>query len=448
MDYKTTLDYLYSQLPMFTRDGASAFKKDLTNTLELCKRLGDPHKKFKSVHIAGTNGKGSTSHMLAAILQTAGYKTGLYTSPHLRDFRERIRIDGGMISEQHVIDFVKDHRQDFEDIRPSFFEMTVAMAFDAFAQAKVDIAVIEVGLGGRLDSTNVITPLLSVITNIGWDHMNMLGDTLPLIAGEKAGIIKPGIPTIVGEYQNEVADVFINKAKSENAPISFASEDWFLKSEIGDQKSEVGSRKSEVLDYLQFDISKKKSPFTTHHSPLTTQHLQLDLPGTYQLKNVKTVLSAVEELRRQGFAISDEQIKTALKQVKKLTGLHGRWETLTHHPLTICDTGHNPEGITEVLKNIESTPHENLHIVMGMVNDKDISKILAMLPKHATYYFCKPDIPRGLDAELLQQKAESFGLHGEIYVSVNAALKTAQSQADKNDLVFVGGSTFVVAEIV
>lgn len=430
MDYQQTLDYLYSQLPMFTRDGASAFKKDLTNTLELCKRLGDPHKKFKSVHIAGTNGKGSTSHMLAAILQKAGYKTGLYTSPHLRDFRERIRINGLMINEDDVIDFVKEHRQDFEDIKPSFFEMTVAMAFDAFAKAKVDIAIIEVGLGGRLDSTNVITPLFSVITNIGWDHMNMLGDTLPLIAGEKAGVIKPGIPVIVGEYQTEVADVFISKAQSENAPISFSSEEWFLKP--------VGSWKSE---YLDFEIHKKDSGFKT-------QDLTLDLSGTYQLKNVKTVLSAVEELRRQGFMISDEQIKTALMQVKKLTGLHGRWETLTHHPLTICDTGHNPEGIAEVLKNIEKTPHVNLHMVMGVVNDKDISKILAMLPKHATYYFCKPDIPRGLDAQLLQQKAETFGLHGEIYISVKAALKTAQMWADQNDLVFVGGSTFVVAEIV
>jgi dihydrofolate synthase/folylpolyglutamate synthase len=436
MDYKATLDYLYSQLPMFTRDGASAFKKDLTNTLELCKRLGGPHKKFKSVHIAGTNGKGSTSHMLAAILQTAGYKTGLYTSPHLRDFRERIRINGEMISEEHVIDFVKAHRQDFEDIKPSFFEMTVAMAFDAFANARVDIAIIEVGLGGRLDSTNVITPLFSVITNIGWDHMNMLGDTLQLIAGEKAGVIKPGIPVIVGEYQPEVADVFINKAKAENAPLSFASEEWEI------LKSEVGSRKSEdALEYLEFEIQKKDSE-------LKTQNLRLDLPGIYQLKNVKTVLSAVTELRRQDFSISDEQVKTALSSVKKQTGLHGRWEILSHRPLTICDTGHNPEGIAEVLKNIESTPHENLHIVMGVVNDKDISKILVMLPKHANYYFCKPDIPRGLDAGLLQQKAEIFGLHGEIYVSANAALKSAQSRADKNDLVFVGGSTFVVAEIV
>lgn len=435
MDFQTTLDYLYSQLPMFTRDGPSAFKKDLTNTLELCKRLNNPQDKFKSVHIAGTNGKGSTSHMLAAILQTSGYKTGLYTSPHLKDFRERIRINGEMIGEQHVIDFVAQHKTDFEDIKPSFFEMTVAMAFDAFAKEKVDIAVIEVGLGGRLDSTNIIKPLLSVITNIGWDHMNMLGDTKQLIAGEKAGVIKEGIPVIIGEYQPDVADIFINKAKEVNAPLSFASEEWFLKSEVRNQKSEVGQK------YIEFQVTKKDSG-------LSTQDLRLDLPGTYQLKNVKAVLSAVEELRRQGFNITDEHIQTALKQVKKLTGLHGRWEVLSHHPLTICDTGHNPEGITEVLKNIESVSYEKLHFVMGVVNDKDISKILAMLPKNAVYYFCKPNIPRGLDADSLKQQAAGFGLQGKNYSTVKAAYDAARNNAAKNDLVFVGGSTFVVAEVV
>jgi len=429
MDYQKTLDYLYSQLPMFTRDGASAFKKDLTNTLELCKRLGNPQHQFKSVHVGGTNGKGSTSHMLAAILQTAGYKTGLYTSPHLRDFRERIRIDGEMISEQHVIDFVENHKRDFEEIKPSFFEMTVAMAFDAFAREKVDIAIIEVGLGGRLDSTNVITPLLSVITNIGWDHMNMLGDTLQLIAGEKAGIIKPGIPVIVGEYQQEVADVFREKARQENSVINFASDEW-----------KVYPGGINEIEYLDFKIEKI--------SPLLYLHLQLDLLGTYQLKNIKPVMSAVQELKKQRFVITDDDIRTALRQVKTLTGLHGRWETLSHHPLTICDTGHNPEGITEVLKGIESTPHDNLHFVIGVVNDKDISKILAMLPKPATYYFCKPDIPRGLNAESLKEQAENFGLHGDMYISVKAAFNAAQGNAGKHDLVFVGGSTFVVAEIV
>jgi len=437
MDYAQTLDYLYSQLPMFTRDGPSAFKKDLTNTLELCKRLGDPQHQFKSVHVAGTNGKGSTSHMLAAILQTAGYKTGLYTSPHLRDFRERIRINGDMISEQQVISFVEKHKTDFEEIKPSFFEMTVGMAFDEFAREKVDIAVVEVGLGGRLDSTNIITPLLSLITNIGWDHVNMLGDTLQLIAGEKAGIIKPRIPVIVGEYQPEVADVFIKKAELENAPISFASAIWHIESD----SPWTMDHRPWTKEYLDFEIQK-------NDSPLTTFNLQLDLPGTYQLKNVKAVLSAIDELREQGYEITDEHIKIALSQVKVLTGLHGRWEVLSRDPLTICDTGHNPEGITEVLKNIEAVAYDQLHFVMGVVNDKDISKILAMLPKKAIYYFCKPDIPRGLDAESLKQKAESFGLGGEVYPSVKAAFRAAQSAAGENDLVFVGGSTFVVAEVV
>ena len=430
MNYQQTLDYLYSQLPMFTRDGPSAFKKDLTNTLALCERLDNPQNKFKSVHVGGTNGKGSTSHMLAAILQVAGYKTGLYTSPHLLDFRERIRINGEMISEQLVIDFVAEHKPDFEEIKPSFFEMTVAMAFDVFARERVDIAVIEVGLGGRLDSTNVITPLVSVITNIGWDHTNMLGNTLQLIAGEKAGIIKPHIPVIIGEYQPEVDQIFVDKAKEQESPISFASRQWEV-----EEKDEPG------MESLEITVTRKDS------RPKTLD-LQLDLSGTYQLKNVKAVLSTVEELRKQGYTISDEHVQTALHQVKKITGLHGRWEILSHNPLVICDTGHNPEGITEVLKNIESINHDHLHFVMGVVNDKDISKILAMLPKEATYYFCKPDIPRGLDAENLKQQAAGFGLNGVAYPSVKAALKEARSVAVLNDLVFVGGSTFVVAEII
>jgi dihydrofolate synthase/folylpolyglutamate synthase len=431
MNYQQTLDYLYTQLPMFTRVGASAFKKDLTNTLALCELLDNPQHKFKSVHVGGTNGKGSTSHMLAAILQTAGYKTGLYTSPHLKDFRERVRINGQMISEQTVIDFVARYKPDFEVIEPSFFEMTVALAFDVFAKEKVDIAVIEVGLGGRLDSTNVISPLLSVITNIGWDHMNMLGDTLQLIAAEKAGIIKPSTPVIIGEFQQEVADVFIEKAKLENAEITFASE--------GELKIESTKLKDSSLDLLDVAVTAQD---------LNTYNLQLDLPGTYQLKNLKTVLSAVDELRRQGFIITNQHITTALKQVKTLTGLHGRWEVLSHNPLTICDTGHNPEGITEVLKNIATVPYQQLHFVIGMVNDKDLSKVLAMLPANATYYFCRPDIPRGLEAENLKQQAESFRLHGEAYPSVITALKTARGNAGEKDLVFIGGSTFVVAEVV
>ncbi|MDB5132889.1 MAG: fgs [Mucilaginibacter sp.] len=440
MNYKTTLQYLYSQLPLFTRVGQSAYKADLVNTLELCKRLNNPQNKFRSVHVGGTNGKGSTSHMLAAILQVAGYKTGLYTSPHLKDFRERIRINGKMIKKQEVVDFVAAHKADFDEIKPSFFEMTVGLAFDIFAREKVDIAVVEVGLGGRLDSTNIITPLLSVITNIGWDHMNMLGDTLQLIAAEKAGIIKPGIPVIIGEQQPEVAQIFIDKAKQGDSPITFASELFVVR----DRRLEIGDQRSEALvdEFLDIQI------IPTQDSGLKTLDLKLDLPGIYQLKNIKTVLAAVEELRHQGFQITDDHIKTALRQVKTLTGLHGRWEMLNKDPLTICDTGHNPEGITEVLKNIAAVPYEHLHFVIGVVNDKDISKILAMLPKNATYYFCKPDIPRGLEAESLKQKAESFGLHGDTYFSVKAAFDTAQQNAGKNDLVFVGGSTFVVAEVV
>ena len=435
MDYNQTIQYLYTQLPMFTRDGASAFKKDLTNTLALCDVLDNPQHKFKSVHVAGTNGKGSTSHMLAAILQVAGYKTGLYTSPHLKDFRERIRINGQMISEQAVIDFVANHKLDFERIEPSFFEMTVALAFDIFAKEKVDIAVIEVGLGGRLDSTNIITPLLSVITNIGWDHMNMLGDTLQLIAAEKAGIIKPHVPVIIGEHQPAVAQIFLNKALKENSKIDFASEDWDIVSESTD------------IDTLSVEVQKQLLP-TFAYSDAPVLNLQLDLPGTYQVKNLKTVLSAVEELQNQGFNITDEHIIAALKQVKTLTGLHGRWEVLNRQPLTICDTGHNPEGIAEVLKNIVAVVYKKLHFVIGMVNDKDLSKVLAMLPKNALYYFCKPDIPRGLDAENIREQAAAFGLTGKAYPSVKAALQTAQANADNDDLVFVGGSTFVVAEAV
>ena len=430
MDYQQTLDYLYTQLPVFTRVGASAYKEDLTNTIALLNILDNPEHKFKSVHVGGTNGKGSTSHMLAAILQVAGYKTGLYTSPHLKDFRERIRINGAMISEQTVIDFVADHKSDFERIQPSFFEMTVALAFDVFAKEQVDIAIVEVGLGGRLDSTNVINPLLSIITNIGWDHMNLLGDTLQKIAAEKAGIIKPSTPAIIGEYQPEVADVFINKAKQQNAGLLFASED---KSEVKIQNSK------EHLEFLEINASQSSHP---------DLHILLDLPGTYQLNNVRTVLTAVDELRKQGFTITDEHITTALKQVKTLTGLHGRWEVLNRNPLTICDTGHNPEGITEVLKNIASVNYEHLHFVIGMVNDKDISKVLSMLPGKATYYFCRPDIPRGLEAESIREKAAGFGLHGEAYGSVKEALQAAQANATDKDLVFVGGSTFVVAEVV
>jgi dihydrofolate synthase/folylpolyglutamate synthase len=435
MTYQQTLDYLYQQLPVFTRVGASAFKKDLTNTLLLCEKLDNPQQQFKSIHVGGTNGKGSTSHMLAAVLQTAGYKTGLYTSPHLKDFRERIRINGEMIPEDEVVNFVAEQQENIDTIQPSFFEMTVAMAFAYFARKQVDIAIIEVGLGGRLDSTNVISPLLSVITNIGWDHMNLLGNTLPEIASEKAGIIKQKTPVVIGEYQPEVAAVFTEKAKLENAPLRFASEDWTLQ-KIGNQ--------NQLAEYLEVQVEAIHKTVTTS----TNSILKLDLTGSYQLKNLKTVLSAVDELRKQGFNIPADAVFTALKEVKKLTGLNGRWQILNKQPLIICDTGHNPEGIAEVLENIAATPYEHLHFILGMVNDKDSSKVLSLLPKKATYYFCKPDIPRGLPASLLKEQAENHGLQGNDFSSVKEALMAAKNMAQPNDLIFAGGSTFVVAELV
>lgn len=429
MNYPETLDYLYTRLPMFSRTGASAMTKDLNNTIALCKVLGNPERNFKSVHVAGTNGKGSTSHMLAAILQTAGYKTGLYTSPHLKDFRERVRVNGAMISEEAVVNFVADHQKDFDTIQPSFFEMTVGLAFDVFAREKVDIAIIETGLGGRLDSTNVITTLLSVITNIGWDHMDLLGNTLPLIAAEKAGIIKRGVPVIIGEKQHEVEQVFIDKSKEQHAPIVFADDEWDINTQG-------------AVGYLTLAIEAINRIDGQHNL------YELDLTGSYQLKNVRTVLSAVVQLRKQGFDITYQHIKTALANVKMLTGLRGRWDVINSQPLTICDTGHNPDGILEVLKNIESTPYQNLHMVIGMVSDKDSSKVLSLLPKSAAYYFCRPDIPRGLDANVLKAKAEDYQLKGNAYASVFEALLAAQKNAGRYDLVFVGGSTFVVAEAI
>jgi len=422
--YADTLHYLYAQLPMFTRVGASAYKKDLHNTLALCKALHNPEHTFKSVHIGGTNGKGSSSHMLAAILQTAGYKTGLYTSPHLTDFRERIRINGQMIPEQEVIAFVNSHQTLFEELKPSFFEATVGLAFDYFAKQEVDIAIIEVGLGGRLDSTNVINPLLSLITNIGLDHQDILGNTLEEIAGEKAGIIKTNTPIIIGEKQAEIAQLFEKKAKEANAKILFASDYWTI-------------------------TTKETAPLLVVNAHSSKQNLELvlDLRGSYQVKNLAGVLTTVDELRQQGFKISEEHLKTALKQVTSLTGLQGRWQTLQQQPLVICDTGHNEDGVKEVLKNITNTPHQNLHLVWGMVKDKDVAKILALLPKEASYYFCQPNIPRGKPAEELAQDAQKYQLKGQTYTSVAEAYQQAKSHAQPNDLVFVGGSTFVVAEV-
>lgn len=434
MTYHQAVDYLYSRLPMFSRIGSSAIKKDLTNTLELCRRLGNPQHKFKTVHVGGTNGKGSVSHMLAAILQTAGYKTGLYTSPHLRDFRERIRVNGEMIPENYVSNFVENQEKNIEEISPSFFEVTVALAFDYFAEQQVDIAVIEVGLGGRLDSTNIITPLLSVITNIGYDHVNILGDTLPQIAAEKAGIIKPGVPVVIGEKQEETQEVFLKKAKESDANLVFASEEW----SVTGQPADINVPESQRIAIHPPSAS----------IPSVPSVLELDLTGVYQLKNIKTVLSAVRHLQIQGFAISSEDISVALRQVKKLTGLMGRWQVLARDPLIICDTGHNEDGVREVIKSLRSVTYRRLHIVMGMVKDKDITKVLGLMPHEAAYYFCQPDIERAKPAAELAAEAAKAGLKGSHYSSVQEALTAAKRAAAQEDLIYIGGSTFVVAEVI
>lgn len=447
MNYSETIQYLYSRLPMFTRDGQSAIKPGLQNIEAFCELLDNPHKRYKSIHIGGTNGKGSVSHILAAILQTAGYKTGLYTSPHLRDFRERIRVNGQMISEEEVIGFVAGYDKDIDHIKPSFFETTLALAFDHFAKEKVDVAVIEVGLGGRLDSTNIIKPELSVITNIGYDHTDILGNTLQEIAKEKAGIIKKNTPVVIGQRQEEIADVFIAKAKESGSEIVFASDEFKIqKSKINIQKAESDKFENDH-DFLAVTVTPVQS--SNHQiTKSSNQNYLLDLTGSYQLKNLATVLSSVEQLRKQGFQITDEHVRLALKQVKALTGLMGRWQTLSKNPLIICDTGHNEDGIKEVLKNIEATNFKNLHLVIGMVKDKDISKVLQLLPKKATYYFCQPNIPRAKPAAELATEAALKGLTGLAYPSVAEALEVAKKQAEADDLIFVGGSTFVVAEVV
>ena len=427
MNYSQTVEYLYSRLPMFTRVGVMAFKKDLDNTIALCSALGNPQSKFKTIHVGGTNGKGSTSHMLAAILQKAGYKTGLYTSPHLKDFRERIRVNGKMMSKGFVTNFVKEQQDLISQIEPSFFEVTVGMAFSYFEQEKVDVAVIEVGLGGRLDSTNIIQPDLSVITNISLDHTNMLGNTLGEIAFEKAGIIKANTPAIIGERHPETDSVFIKKAHDQNAALSFAADELNV------------ANVSKQSSTLKLDILQKNQ--------LLLKGLRLDLTGTYQLKNILTVVEAVQELRKIGYKIPDNALYQALKNVKKLTGLHGRWETLAKNPLIICDTGHNKAGITQVMQNIAQTPHRSLHMVIGMVKDKDINAVLALLPKNANYYFCQPQLERALPASDLATQASSYQLKGKIFDTVNEALVHAKTKAAAEDLIFVGGSTFVVAEI-
>ena len=404
MDYNQTIAWLFTQLPMYQRVGTDAFKKNLDNIIELCEYLGNPQNKIKTIHVAGTNGKGSTSHMMASVLQEAGYKVGLYTSPHLKDFRERIKISGQMIAEESVISFVKDNATIIEEVKPSFFEITVAMAFDYYAKAKVDVAVIETGLGGRLDSTNIITPLVSVITNIGLDHQAMLGNTLELIAYEKAGIIKHKIPTIIGRTQNETTPVFEQKAKDMNSPILFVGDKFY-------------------------------------------PNYELDLKGHYQSENAKTAFWALE-LLKPDFDIKKQHLEKGFSNVIKNTGLLGRWHVLNTVPLTIADTAHNEDGLNAVLTQIKEQDYEHLHCVLGFVNDKDVAKILKVFPKNASFYYAKPQIPRGMENDELLKITKKCQREGKFFDSVKDALEAAKHKASDKDMVYVGGSTFVVAEVV
>lgn len=405
MNYRETLDWMFTQLPMYQRQGASAYKVDLHNTIQLAAYLENPETKFKSIHVAGTNGKGSTSHMLASVLQEAGYKIGLYTSPHLKDFRERIRINGATISEEYVIDFISKHQPYLESNQLSFFEMTVGMAFQYFAESQVDIAVIEVGLGGRLDSTNIITPEISVITNIGLDHTRFLGDTLTAIASEKAGIIKEGVPVVIGRNTEETAKVFIEVANASHSPLFFAE-----------------------------DCSCKIYPS--------------DLKGSYQRENMRTVLQTIDLIKSKGWSISENDIKKGLQNVVRNTYLLGRWQILQKKPKVICDTAHNQDGLKMVMKQLIEEECDHLHVVLGVVDDKDLDTILPLFPVQARYYFSRPDILRGLDEKKLKKEASKFNLIGEDYSSVTEAYEAALQKATDKDVVYVGGSTFVVAEII
>lgn len=428
MTYQEALDYIYNSLPMFHRTGKAAYKANLDNTHALDAHFNYPHKNFKTIHIAGTNGKGSVSHMIASVLQEAGYKTGLYTSPHLKDFRERIKINGVMISEKNIADFITINKAFLEEIKPSFFEMTVALAFDFFAKEKIDIAVVEVGLGGRLDSTNIISPELSVITNISYDHTDLLGDTLAKIAVEKAGIIKKNIPVLIGEKSYETSEIFIEKSKENEAPIYFAEEKFSAKP--------VGCDSF----YQSFSICKNdKTEF---------ENVLIDLPGSYQQKNIVTAISAIEILIEKGFRINRENILSGLKNAAAKTGLMGRWQVLSENPLVVCDTGHNEAGMKYIARQIRSVSYKKLHIVLGAVNDKDIDSMLSQLPREAQYYFTKAKIPRALDEQILKEKAQKFHLNGHTFSSVMEALNAAKSEASENDMIFIGGSTFVVAEVI
>ena len=430
LTYPEVLDFLYSQLPMFQRTGPAAYKDNLDNTLRLDQIFGNPHRSFRTVHVAGTNGKGSVSHMLASIFQDAGYKTGLYTSPHLKDFRERIKVNGEMISEEAVVSFTRKYLEinETEALEPSFFELTVSMAFDYFRTMAVDIAIIEVGLGGRLDSTNIITPEVSVITNISFDHMALLGDTLPKIAGEKAGIIKTGIPVVIGESSPETDFVFVQAAKKMETSIVFADQEY-------------------RADYSMLTLEGKQSLNITRNGISVYPDLQIDLLGIYQRHNVPTVLKTIDILNEKGWNLIEKNIRSGLKNTIQNTGLMGRWQIIGANPMIICDTGHNPAGIKIVMEQINQTAYKNLHMIIGLVNDKDQDEVLSLLPVNAHYYFTKASIPRATDPDQLARLAARFGLKGSCFNTVREALSSAIGNADKNDLIFVGGSTFVVAEI-
>jgi dihydrofolate synthase/folylpolyglutamate synthase len=426
MNYKETLKYLFQQLPMYQRIGGAAFKKDLTNIIALCDHLGQPQHQFKSIHIGGTNGKGSTAHMVAAVLQSAGNRVGLYTSPHYKDFRERIKINGQLVPESFIVDFVNEHRSFLETLKPSFFEITVAIAFDYFARQKVDVAVIEVGLGGRLDSTNIILPVAAAITNISFDHMQFLGNTLAAIAGEKAGIIKPNIPVTIGEEHVETKAVFNEKAKEVQAPIVFASQHY---------NAQVNKEKDTTTI---FDVY--------HKDQLKFEALELDGQGPYQAANLQTALQLIDTLPVE-LQVDSDSIRYGLKHLRKLTYYIGRWQFIQESPKILCDSAHNEDGIKQAMKGLLKIPHQHLHIVLGMVTDKEPETLLQYFPATASYYFCKPDVPRGQKPEIIQSAALKYNLKGDVYSSVKEALKSAGNKASADDLIYIGGSIFVVAEV-
>jgi len=433
MIYKDAINFLYAQAPMFQQVGRQGYKSGLENSEFLDKYFGFPHRKYRTIHVGGTNGKGSVSHLLAAVLQCAGYKVGLYTSPHLKDFRERIRVNGKMIPKQKVSLFILENQQLIKDISPSFFEITTALAFKYFAEQNVDFAVVEVGLGGRLDCTNIISPILSIITNISLDHTDILGDSLEKIAAEKAGIIKPKTPVIIGETHPQTKNIFIEKAEENCSEIIFADDFDF-------------TQRAQRTRKERKDINNNKT-FARNLCILCEKKINCELKGIYQQKNIKTVLVAVKKLQEIGLKISVKALKNGFEHVVKLTNLQGRWQILGENPTIVCDTGHNESGISFIVEQLNNQKFNKLHIVFGMVNDKKIDAVLALLPKNAVYYFTKAQIPRALDEKLLQQQAEHFGLSGNTYSSVKQAFTAAKKAASKDDFIFIGGSTFVVAEV-